>query len=315
MIYQTLGDTEISVSKMCFGSLTMTPFQSNLSVETGSSLICYAYDHGVNFIDTAELYDNYAYIRRALEYIPRSRFVIATKTYAHTRELAIQSLNRALHELQTDYIDIFLLHEQESEWTIRGHWEAVEALLEAKKNGKIRAIGISTHKIAGVRGFLQFPELDVIHPILNVDGFGILDGTRDEMVKELSIAKQRGKGIYTMKPLAGGHLIGSLKRSFDYLNQQPFIDSIAVGVQSKDEIDCDLQLMGQMEMNESLVDRLQNKKRELKVADYCTGCGKCTMRCQHQAITLINDRAMPNDRCVLCGYCAKECPDFCIKVV
>lgn len=131
-----LGNTGIEVSRLCFGSLTMTPFQANLSIKEGADLIVYAYERGINFIDTAEIYENYDYIRQALKSIPREDYVISTKTYAYTKELARESLDKALKELNLDYIDIFLLHEQESEHTIRGHYPAIEYLLQQKKLGK-----------------------------------------------------------------------------------------------------------------------------------------------------------------------------------
>ena len=65
MKQNALGNTGIQVSKICFGSLTMGPLQRNLSTFEGASLIEYAYERGVNFIDTAELYETYAHIREA----------------------------------------------------------------------------------------------------------------------------------------------------------------------------------------------------------------------------------------------------------
>ena len=58
-----LGNTSIKVSRMCFGSLTIGPLQRNLPLAEGSSLIRTALEAGVNFIDTAQLYRNYSYIR------------------------------------------------------------------------------------------------------------------------------------------------------------------------------------------------------------------------------------------------------------
>ena len=139
-----LGNTQIEVSRLCFGSLTMTPFQANLSVKEGAYLIEYAYNKGINFLDTAEIYENYNYIREALKGIKRENYVITTKTYAYTEKMAKGSLELALKELDTDYIDIFLLHEQESKYTIKGHYDAIKYFLKAKEQGKIRAFGIST---------------------------------------------------------------------------------------------------------------------------------------------------------------------------
>lgn len=316
MIYNKLGKTDIDVSKVCFGSLTMTPFQSNLSIDEGSNLIKYAYEKGVNFIDTAQLYNNYQYINKALETIPRSKFTIATKTYAWNKELAQGALTEALRELNTDYIDIFLLHEQESELTIEGHYEALEYLIKAKEKGFIRAVGISTHRVSGVLGANKFPEIDIIHPILNKKGLGIIDGNVYNMMKSLKESKRLGKGIYSMKPLGGGYLINNLEESFNFLRNLDFIDSIAVGMQSVEEIDCNINLINTGIYPEHLKDKLKNKKRALKIEEYCVACGNCVNRCQQKALRVTNNKVeVDYTKCILCGYCASVCPDFYIKVV
>lgn len=310
-----LGNTGIEVSRLCFGSLTMTPFQANLSYDEGAELIKYAYSKGINFIDTAEIYENYEYIRRALKHIDRENFVIATKSYAYTKEMAEKSLNMALEKLETDYIDIFLLHEQESIYTIKGHWEAIEYFKQAKKEGKIRAIGISTHRLAGVDAVIEIDDLDLIHPIVNIEGIGIQDGTIEEMVKKLKILKSKGKGIYSMKPLGGGHLINNFEKSFEFVKNIKSIDSIAIGMQSIDEIDANIKIIENKQIPESIKSNLRKKDRKLIVADYCIACGNCVERCKQNGIEIIDGQARPNKECILCGYCAKVCPEFCIKVI
>jgi aryl-alcohol dehydrogenase-like predicted oxidoreductase len=102
MDYQNLGNTTIKVSKLCFGSLTISPLQSNFTIKQGAGIIKLAFEKGVNFIDTAELYENYEYIKTAVEG-RRKDFVISTKCYAYSKEGAEKSLNKALKELNTDY--------------------------------------------------------------------------------------------------------------------------------------------------------------------------------------------------------------------
>ncbi|MDR7855997.1 aldo/keto reductase [Tissierella sp.] len=310
-----LGNTDIDVSRLCFGSLTMTPFQANLSVEEGAYLIEYAYNQGINFIDTAEIYENYNYIKAALKGIKREDFVIATKTYAYTEEMAKTSLELALKELGTDYIDLFLLHEQESIYTVRGHFEAIEYFLKAKKEGKIRSIGLSTHRVAGAIAARDVQEIDVIHPIVNKYGIGIQDGNIEDMLSVLKEIHDLGKGIYAMKPLGGGHLIKEAESAFNFVRSIPFINSIAIGMQSVNEIDANILLLEKGVLEEDVKDKLQKKKRRLIVADYCIGCGNCVKRCNQQGIEIIDGVATPNDKCILCGYCAKVCPEFCIKVI
>lgn len=310
-----LGKTQIEVSRLCFGSLTMTPFQANLPVKEGAYLIEYAYDKGINFLDTAEIYENYKYIKEALKSIKREDYHIATKTYAYTKELAKKSLNKALKELNTDYIDIFMLHEQESIHTINGHYEAIEYFIEAKKQGKIRSIGISTHRIAAAEAIKEFDEIEIIHPIVNKSGLGINDGSIDEMLKVLKELNELGKGIYSMKPLGGGHLIKNVESAFNFVRNIPFIDSIAIGMQSIEEIDANINLINKGNIPYTIQSNLKNKNRKLIVADYCIGCGNCIERCKQKGIKIVEDQALPNNNCILCGYCATVCPEFCIKVI
>ena len=144
MRYRELGRTGLRVSQLCFGALTIGPLQRNLSPEEGSAVLLRALELGVNFVDTAEIYDTYDHIRLALERFPgRGQVVVATKSYAYTREGMLASLERAQRGLGQEVVPIFLLHEQESSHTLRGHWPALEVLLEAKEAGIVQAVGIS----------------------------------------------------------------------------------------------------------------------------------------------------------------------------
>lgn len=310
-----LGTSNIEVSRLCFGSLTMTPFQADLSIEEGAYLIRYAYERGINFLDTAEIYENYAYIREALKGISRDDFVIATKSYAYTEEMARKSLEKAMKELDTDYIDIFLLHEQEGPETIRGHLEAVEYFIKAKEEGKIRAFGISTHRVAGVRATMAYKEIQIVHPLINKRGIGIIDGSVDDMIRAIGEISQMGKGIYAMKVLAGGHLISEVEDAFSFVKGISHIDSIAIGMQSVDEIQGNIELLEKGYISDEIKERISRRRRRLIVADYCIACGRCVERCRQDGIRIEGDRAVPNKNCLLCGYCATVCPDFCIKVI
>ena len=310
-----LGSTEIEVSRLCFGSLTMTPFQANLSIKEGAYLIEYAYDKGINFLDTAEIYDNYRYINEALKGINREDFVVSTKTYAYTKEMAKNSLELALKEIGTDYIDIFLLHEQESTYTVKGHFEAIEYFIKAKNEGKIRSFGISTHRISGVEATKEYNEIEIVHPIVNRDGIGIQDGNIEDMLNEIKDIHNLGKGIYSMKPLGGGHLIKDAVSAFNFVKGITYIDAIAIGMQSVDEIDANVNLIENDYISEELITRINKKNRRLIVADYCIGCGNCQKRCKQNGIKVVGTKAVPNENCILCGYCATVCPEFCIKVI
>lgn len=315
MEYRTLGNTGIKVSRLCFGALVIGPLQKNLGLDEGAEVIEEALKLGVNFIDTADLYNTYPYIRRAIE---RSgiRPVIASKCYAYTREDAKRCLDRALTETGIDYIDLFLMHEQESEHTIRGHWEAFEYYLEQKQKGVIRAVGISTHHIAAVKAATKVPEIDVIHPIINKRGLGICDGTADEMLAAIKEAREAGKGIYGMKIFGGGNLLGEFEDALRFALAIPWLDSIAVGMQSVEEVRMNVALFDNIEAMENYRSMLaEGSKKRLHVDFWCEACGSCVNRCQQRALSLEDGKLMiDHERCVLCGYCSASCPVFALKV-
>ncbi|HOB21439.1 MAG: 4Fe-4S binding protein [Firmicutes bacterium] len=315
MEYTFLGQTGIKVSRLCFGALTIGPLQANLPPSAGAKVIKAALEMGVNFIDTAELYGTYPHIAQAIRG-SRDQVVIASKSYAYTREGMAESLANACRELGTDYIDIFMLHEQESELTIRGHWEAVEYLLEAKEKGLVRAVGISTHAVRGVLAAAEFPELDVIHPLYNIRGLGILDGTREEMREAIGRAARSGKGIYAMKPLGGGNFRDNVQEAFTYILQTPGVDAVAVGMQTTHEVELNVRLVSGMPVSEELYQKVSSQSRRLHIDDWCQGCGSCVEKCPQGALELRGGKAVVRqEECLLCGYCAAACPEFVIKVV
>lgn len=315
MIYNKLGKTEIKVSKICFGSLTISPLQLNMTPIEGGKIISYAMENGINFIDTADLYNNYQHIRKAMDF-SSNELIISTKSYDYNEQGAKKSLLKALKELKREYIDIFLLHEQESKNTIRGHWEAIEFLLKEKKKGNIRAIGISTHRVEAVYAVCEYDQLDVIHPILNFRGLGIEDGTRLEMEEAISYAKEKGKGIYGMKAFGGGNLINNLEECFEYVNNLNILDSFAMGMSSTAEVDYNINKLLRKEIDYTTLNTIKNQKRKLLIDYWCTGCGKCEEKCHQNAIKVLNNKAVVNEsKCLLCGYCGAYCPHFCIKII
>ena len=316
MIYNPLGQTGIQVSKLCFGGLTIGPLQKNLSIREGGKVIRKAFEGGINFIDTAEMYQTYDHIQEGLKDLKRSDYVIASKSYAYDKKGAEKAVFDALKALNTDYLDVFLMHEQESVHTVRGHYEALETYLRLKEKGIIRSVGLSTHHVKGVEAALKYDEIEVIHPILNVSGLGIVDGTRDDMYEKILAFKKQGGGVFSMKPLGGGNLLNRIEASFDYILNLEGLDSIAVGMQSLEEVEYNLGRFNNQAIDGLIREKLKSQKRALHIADWCTGCNACVLRCHQKALKMENSKAVvDHSKCVLCGYCSTVCKDFCIKVV
>ncbi len=315
MQYRNLGKTGIKVSRLCFGALTIGPLQANLPVAEGARVIRKALEAGVNFIDTAELYRTYPYIREALRGFDRD-VVVVSKCYAYTRQGMRESVEKALEELDRDYIDIFMLHEQESILTIRGHWEAIEYLLEAKTKGVVRAIGISTHHVEGVLGAATVPEIDVIHPLINMAGIGIQGGSLEDMLKAIKIAAGAGKGLYAMKALGGGNLFHKPEEAFAFVMSIPELTSVAVGMSTVDEVKYNTCLFSGRPVPHRLKSIVERRPRRLHIDEWCRGCGRCIEKCTSEALRISGDKVTVDEsRCILCGYCAAACPDFNIKVI
>ena len=153
MEYLELGQSKLAVSRLCFGTLTMGPLQANLSLRDGRDLLLAAFGAGINFLDTAELYGTYPYIKEALAALPTrggrpqsEDIIIASKSYAYTYEGMAKSIADAALAIGRK-IDIFLLHEQPSRLTLKGHAAALRCLIDAKRAGELKAIGVSTHHI------------------------------------------------------------------------------------------------------------------------------------------------------------------------
>lgn len=315
MEYRQLGATGIKVSRMCFGVLTIGPLQANLSVDEGAQVIRYALERGINFMDTAQFYQTYPYIRRALKGY-RDEVYISSKSYDYSAEMMAASLEEARRELDRDVIDIFMLHEQESALTIKGHWEAYEYLLKCKDRGIIKAAGISTHTVAGVRAAAGIPEIDVIHPLYNISGVGINDGGTAEMTAAISEAASAGKGIYSMKPLGGGNLLRKTEEAFSFVLGNNDLDAIAVGMKTMAEVDMNINLFEGKQVSTETRDKVRAIPRVLHIDSWCQGCGECVERCSAKAISLIDGKAQVDQQvCRLCGYCGPVCKEFCIKVV
>lgn len=315
MEYRKLGNTGIKVSRLCFGTLTLSPIQKHLSVKDGAKLLRQALELGITFYDTAELYGNYAALAEAFAVRPEA--LIATKCYAYDIKTAQNSLYSALTGLKRETIDFFLLHEQESALTLKGHREAIDFFLKKKQEGVIKAFGISTHHVAGVNAAAAHGDIDVVHAICNQTGFGIVDGTHEEMESAILAASRNGIGVYGMKALGGGHLIGQREAAIDYALNVAGMDAVAVGMQNADELKYNIALFEGKKPSAEQEEKTKIQKRELFIHhDWCTRCGACIKRCQQGALSMQGERVtVDKDRCVLCSYCAESCKELAIKVI
>jgi predicted aldo/keto reductase-like oxidoreductase len=187
--YKTLGKTGLKVTTVGMGCM----------ITSDGSVVERAADLGITYFDTARGYQSGNNERMVGAALKRKRkdITLATKSAAKTKDEALQELDTSLKTLGTDHVDIWFLHGKNSPAEVTG--DLIEAQQIAKKAGKIRFAGVSTHN--GQKELLPFlarnPNIDVILTAYNFTMEPFMEGVIEEAAKA-------GKGIVAMKVMAGG---------------------------------------------------------------------------------------------------------------
>ena len=306
-----LGRTGIEVSVAGFGVLPIGPSQLALPVEEGAAVLRYALDRGINFIDTAQYYRAYPYIKTALADGAFDDVVICSKSLCGDYAGMMDAIREAQEELGRDVIDIFLMHEVRS-GQLEERAGAWKALRDAKEQGLVRAIGLSTHHVDVTEAAASMEELDVVFPLINYAGLGIRRGdafaTREEMMAAIAACHRAGKGVFSMKAFGGGNLTAHYQQALDYVFSKPEIHSVMIGFGKTEEID-DLLAYLDGTMDADYNPDVSQKKVYINQED-CEGCGSCKAACPAGAI-FYNETGLAevdHAKCLTCGYCSPVCP-------
>ena len=208
MEYLVYGKTGLEISRLCFGAGRLT--NTCDTYEAGSKLMLKALDEGITFWDTAEGYGTQPHLGEAVHQISREEVVIQTKTAVKDYDSASNSIEKALRELQTKYVDVMLLHAISSpeDLATREREGALDAFREAKTAGKIRVIGCSTHTYTGpvMDAVIDHPEIEVILTTANKQGRMLEGGSINRHLEYIQRAYDVGKGISIMKVVVAGDI-------------------------------------------------------------------------------------------------------------
>lgn len=214
MNYRSLGRSDISISEISFGCMSLGSDQ-----DTNTSLLLKAYESGINFFDTADLYAkgwNEETVGTALKPV-RDKVVIATKVgnqwredgsgwdWNPTKEYILEAVESSLKRLKTDYIDLYQLHGGTIEDPID---ESIEAFEILKEQGKIREYGISSIRPNVIREWVKKSNLTSV-----MMQYSLLDRRPEE--KSLDLLHKHKISVITRGSLAKGMLID--KASKEYL--------------------------------------------------------------------------------------------------
>ncbi|MBB29038.1 MAG: aldo/keto reductase [Gemmatimonadetes bacterium] len=235
-----LGNTGIEVSRLCFGTGTNgwngRSNQTDLGLKGLSDLLNYGYSQGINFWDSADQYGSHPHVADALKRVERGSVVVASKTCAKTPREAESDITRFLEELDTDYVDVVLMHCLTSRnWpdTFSGVMEVLEKKKEA---GVIRSHGVSCHDFGAFEVAARTSWVDVVLARINYAGKH-MDGPPEKIIPVLEEMDEAGIGVYGMKVVGCGELGGVARDAIHFALDLGAIDSITVGMKNKTEVD------------------------------------------------------------------------------
>jgi hypothetical protein len=246
-----LGDSGVKVTRLAFGTGSWGGrVQRELGQEGFTRLVRHAYDRGIRFFESADAYDGmHEMLAVALKGIPRDSYRLMTKCRVRGSEDAQAAIDRFRRELDTDYLDVLLLHcVRVPNWA-----EETKALRdgfgEAKQKKIILAHGASCHGLLPLRNFTPNTNwLDVallrVNPVgTKMDTLKQVDtddlGDVNEVVTHIRSIRATGTGVIGMKIIGEGQFKTAEQRdaSIRFVMKLGTVDAITIGYKSPGEID------------------------------------------------------------------------------
>lgn len=245
----TLGKTGIKTSRLAQGTGWNGGARSSAHVRLGEKVLCnlirHSLDHGVRLMDAADLYGSHRYVRKALDGVSRDKYELLSKIWPREEFWnmpsggAKEEVNRFRKELNSEVIDICLIHcMTDTNWPQQ--YERVRDELSAmKEQGAVRAVGVSCHDFGALKVAAEHPWVDVILARINNAGKSAhMDGTVEEVSSVLKKARANGKTIIGMKIFGAGKLVKPEQKnsSLKYVFDNELVDAITIGMMDTQEV-------------------------------------------------------------------------------
>jgi aryl-alcohol dehydrogenase-like predicted oxidoreductase len=245
-----LGKTKIKVSRVGFGTGmrggNRQSNQTRLGKEKFEALLQASYERGVRLFDMADLYGTHPYLAGALAKMRRKDYVLSTKIWWRRGGIPDKErpdsdvvVQRFLKELNTDYIDIILLHCVDTAKWPEELSKQMEILDGLKKKGIIRAHGVSCHSFEALEAAANEPWVDSIHVRINAYGEK-MDAPVEKVAPVLKKMHDAGKGVIGMKLIGEGSFRNSDEKrdgSIRYVLGLGCVNAMVVGFEKVEEID------------------------------------------------------------------------------
>ena len=245
----TLGSTGIKATRLAHGTGWNGGARSSAHTRLGekafTELLRHSLDQGVAFIDTADLYGAHPYVGTALKGVPRDKYILSSKIWPRKEYWnspsggAKEEVDRFRKELNTDVLDVCLIH-----CMTDGQWPTTFArirdeLSELKQKGVVRAVGVSCHDVGALKVASTDPWTDLfIARINNVGTEAEMDASPDEVAPILKQARANGKVVLGMKVFGAGKLTKSeqMDASLKYVFGNGLVDAVTIGMMSPKQV-------------------------------------------------------------------------------
>lgn len=346
MKYRINRKTGDRISEIGIGS----SYMYEAGMEEAVKALRRAYEGGINYFDLAAgdgtsfpIYGEALHdVRKDIFYQIHFGADYSKGTYGWSLDLETvkRSVEKQLKELRTDYIDYGFIHCQDeiSDWeTYRDHG-IYDYILQLKKEGVVKNIGLSSHTPAVIQRILDDAEVDMlmfsVNPAYDYGKGEYANGSVDERAEVYKRCEKEGIGISVMKPFSGGQLLDAAQSPFGkaltayqcirYALDKPGVLTVLPGAQSVEEVEKLLSYYDQTEdaLDYSVISSFAPPKAVGKCV-YCNHCKPCPMGIDIGLVNKYYDLARMGDAmavehyktleknasdCVQCGHCDSRCP-------
>ena len=314
-----LGRTNLMVSRLGFGSI---PIQ-RVGDDEGIAVVKRCLELGINYFDTANSYTtSEERIGKAISG-QRESVILATKSRGRTCEELESHVELSLKRLNVDFIDLYQFHNVSDLNTldqILSPKGPISVLENAKRQGKIKHIGITSHQIDTAKAAIKTDRFETVMFAFNF----IVSEAATEL---LPLAREHDVGYIAMKPLAGGRLYKNVALAIKYLLQFPDVLPIP-GIEKVHQIEEIVQLLAEpLVLSDAEQDEMQRLRQELgnrfcRNCDYCQPCPAEIPISMVMFVPNILDDIPPERlaagmldellgkpaNCTDCGECEEKCP-------